>query len=153
MNRIRNLVLVLLGLLAFSATGFGQIVLSQTTLASEMTVGVSGASSGLGQSIFATTMNVTSATNISQAFNGQPETMVYIDNEVMGVLNLVTGSTTVFNVLRGQMGTKASSHAANAVVLIQIVSPEFSGAGSGGFKIPIRRKENAPRPTPFTRLG
>lgn len=118
-----------------SLASFGQTSLTQTTLASAQGIGASGLSSGVTSS-YSTTVNLTSATGITASFNGQPVTYIYVDQEVEGILALVTGQTTIFNVLRGQMGTKASPHATANMVLAQVVTPQFGGgAGSGGLQV------------------
>ncbi|HUD64652.1 MAG TPA: hypothetical protein VMQ17_08745 [Candidatus Sulfotelmatobacter sp.] len=109
-----------------------QTTLTQTTLAADMPVGPASLAGGA-QGALVTTVNLTSATGVQQAFNGSPITWIYVDTELMGVLTTVPGQTTIFNVQRAQQGTKAAFHKANAVVYIQVGSPQFGGfSGSGG---------------------
>lgn len=128
---------ILLGIaILFGLCGnvFAQTALTQTTLAAAITVGTAGGASGI-TGTYSTTLSLTSATGIQVAVNGQPITFVYIDQELFGVLSLVTGQTTIYNVLRGQLGTRAAAHSLGAMALIQVVSPQFGGyAGSGGFQ-------------------
>jgi hypothetical protein len=103
-----------------------QTSLTQTTLAAAM---------GSGNS-FQTTMSLASATGVVTAVNNSPVTIAYVDTEAIGILTLQQGQTTVFNVLRGQYGTKVETHAANAVVYLQIVTPDSGGfSGAGGLEI------------------
>lgn len=126
----------LLGLLVLLAgVSLAQQSLTQTTLAAAQGGGPSQLSSGISTNL-STTVSLTSATGIQAASNGQPVTFIYVDQEVEGILTLVTGQTTIFNVLRGQMGTKESAHATADMVLAQVVSPQFGGgSGSGGFQV------------------
>lgn len=112
----------------------GQASLTQTTLAAAQGAGPAALASGLNTSL-SLTVNLTSATGVNQAVNGQPVTYLYVDQELEGVQTLVVGQTTIFNVLRGQWGTKEQAHASGTMVLIQTVTPQFGGqAGSGGFQ-------------------
>jgi hypothetical protein len=109
-----------------------QSTLTQTTLAADLPLGPASLAGGA-QGAFATTVNLASATGIQQAFNGAPITWLYVDQELMGVLTTVPGQTTIFNVLRAQQGTRGAFHKANAVVYVQVGTPQFGGgAGSGG---------------------
>jgi hypothetical protein len=131
----KSLALTVFLVIALSLASFGQTALTQTTLSLSQGVGEAGLASGLSSS-YSTTVSLASATGITVAFNGQPVTFLYIDQEVEGILTTVTGQTTIFNVLRGQMGTKASPHASGDMVLAQIVTPQFGGgAGSGGLQL------------------
>lgn len=122
-------VLVLMG-----AFAFGQTSLTQTTLAAAITVGTSGAASGITGS-YTTQISLASATGVQTAFNGQPITFVYVDQELFGILTLAPGQTTIWNALRAQSGTKASAHASGVMALVETVSPQFGGfSGSGGFQ-------------------
>ena len=68
--------------------------------------------------------------------NANPVTWVYVDQELEGILSLVNGQTTIYNVLRAAQGTKAAYHANGAMALIGVMSPQFGGtAGSGGFQV------------------
>jgi hypothetical protein len=130
-KRVLLLIAIVCGL---SGAAFAQTALTQTTLAAAVTIGTAGGASGISGS-YQTTISLTSATGIQVANNGQPITFVYIDQELFGVLSLVTGQTTIYNVLRGQLGTRAAAHSLGAMALIQVVSPQFGGfAGSGGFQ-------------------
>lgn len=111
-----------------------QTALTQTTLAQAITVGTAGAGSGLTGTL-STTINLTSATGVQIAFNGQPITFVYIDQELFAVMSLVPGQTTIYNVLRAQWGTRAAAHSLGAMALIETVTPQFGGfSGSGGLE-------------------
>lgn len=122
-------------LLLAAGLAAAQTALTQTSLAAAQTAGTAGSASGITGS-FQTTVSVSSATGIQTAVNGQPITILYIDQEAEAVMSLVTGQTTVYNVLRGQFGTKASPHASGAMVLLQVISPQFGGfSGSGGLQL------------------
>lgn len=134
MKNFTRIASLLLLVIAFAGLSSAQTALTQTTLASAQTIGPSGIGSGVSGS-YQTTVSLTSATGVTQAFNGQPVTFVYIDQELEAIQTTVTGQTTLFNVLRAQQGTKASAHASGANVLIQTISPQFGGqTGSGGFQ-------------------
>lgn len=112
-----------------------QTALVQTTLTNAMGVGPQGSPSG-DNAPYATVATLGSATGVSLAVNGQPVTFIYVDQELMGVLTQVPGTTLSFNVLRSQSGTKAHSHVAATMVLVGTVSPQFGGfSGSGGFQV------------------
>jgi hypothetical protein len=139
MNKITKAItklLVLSGLLLLlPSLASAQTSLTQTTLAAAVNVGVAGGASGSNTGFYQTTVSLASATGITVAFNGQPVTYIYVDQELMGIVSLVTGQTTIFNVLRAQQGTKASAHASGQMVLVQTVTPQFGGGtGSGGFQ-------------------
>lgn len=120
-------VFVLMGALAF-----GQTSLTQTTLAADQGIGPASLAGG-SQANLSTVISLNSATGVVQAFNGAPVTWAYVDGELEGILTSVPGSTTIFNVQRPAQGTKAAYHKANAVVYIQVGSPQFGGfSGSGG---------------------
>lgn len=110
-----------------------QTTLVQTTLAADQAVGPASLAGGA-QGNLSTVVSLTSATGVTQAFNSSTVvTWIYVDGELEGILNALTGQTTIFNVERAQQGTKAGFHKAGAVVYIQIGSPQFGGgAGSGG---------------------
>ena len=134
MNRFKKLAVFLSLLAGLSGIGFGQASLTQTTLAAQQNVGPSGISSGVNNP-YQTIVSLTSATGITQSFNGQPVTFIWVGGEVEGILQAVTGQTTIFNVLRAQMGTKAAQHPSGDMVLAQIVTPQLGGnTGSGGFQ-------------------
>jgi len=129
-NTLKTLSLVVLVLMG--ALAFGQTNLTQTTLSSDMPLGPASLAGGA-QGAFTTTASLASATGVQAAFNGSPITWLYVDTELMGVLTTVPGQTTIFNVLRAQQGTKSAFHKANAVVYVQVGTPQFGGfAGSGG---------------------
>jgi hypothetical protein len=117
--------------IAFGLAGssYAQTALTQTTLAAAITVGGAGGGSGQGGGSYNTTLSLTSATGINVANNGQPQTFVYIDQELFGILSAVTGQTTVFNVLRAQQGTRAAVHSLGAMALIQTNAPQTTGSG------------------------
>jgi hypothetical protein len=126
--------LSLVSFVLMGALAFGQTSLTQTTLAASMGSGPAGAASG-DTSNYSTTVNLTSATGVTASFNGQPVTFAYVDQELLGILTLISGQTTIFNVLRAQGGTKASPHQSGQMVLLGVVTPQFGGqAGSGGFQ-------------------
>lgn len=126
-------VLLLLGWASFASA---QTSLTQTTLSAAQNVGPAAIASGIQGSSYQTTVSLASATGITQAFNGQPVTFLYIDQELEAVQTLVSGQTTIFNVLRGQQGTKAQAHASGAVVYVEVVTPQFGGfSGSGGMEL------------------
>jgi hypothetical protein len=121
----------ILALALFGTFAFGQSSIVQTTLSAAVNAPGSGNATG-----YDTTVSLTSATGITQAQNGAPVTYLYIDQEAMAVLTTIPGSTTIFNVLRGQMGTKATAHANGTMVLLGVISPQFGGfSGSGGFQV------------------
>lgn len=133
MNRFKILFLSVM-LVCFGASALGQSSLTQTTLAAAQGIGPASLGSGT-QSSFSTTISLASATGVTQAQNGQPVTYVYVDQELEGILTSITGSTTIFNVLRAQGGTKAAAHVTADMALIGIVTPQFGGqSGSGGFQ-------------------
>jgi len=120
----------ILALALFGTMAFGQSALVQTTLAAA--INAPGAGNTLS---YDTTVSLASATGIQTANNGQPITYLYVGQEAMGVLTLVTGQTTIFNVLRGQLGTKIGPHPSGDMVLVGVVTPQFGGfSGSGGFQ-------------------
>lgn len=137
MNRYKNLkyALVVVAALCLGSLAQAQTALVQTTLTNAMGIGPQGASSGDNAPLnYVATLG--SATGVSVAVNGQPITFLYVDQELMGVLSQVPGTTLSFTVLRGQQGTKMESHVAATMVLIGNVSPQFSGfSGSGGFQL------------------
>jgi hypothetical protein len=112
-----------------------QTSLTQTTLSFAVPIGPSSLAGGA-QGALATQVGVASATGIqTAAFGSQPVTYLYVDQELMGVLSLAQGQTTIFNVLRALSGTKAAYHASGSMVLIGTMTPQFGGvAGSGGFQ-------------------
>ena len=131
MKKILLLISIVFGLCGVVSA---QTALTQTTLAAAITAGTASGASGITGS-YQTQLSLTSATGIQVATNGQPITFVYIDQELFGVLSLVTGQTTIYNVLRGQLGTRVAPHSLGAMALIQVVSPQFGGySGSGGFQ-------------------
>ena len=136
MTKIMTRILSLAALvLMFCLPSFGQAVLTQTTLSAALTCGPACASSGITTGGYQTTVSLTSATGVTQAINGAPVTYIYVDQESIAVMTLVTGQTTVFNALRGQMGTKIANHQSGATVVIGLVSPQFAGTqGSGGLQ-------------------
>lgn len=137
MNKITKIASILV-LALFGTLSFGQTALTQTTLASAQGGGSTALASGLGASgqVYSTTVNLASATGITQAVNGQPVTFLLVGNELEAVLTLVTGQTTIFNVLRGQFGTKVGAHPSGDMVLASIVTPQFGGfQGSGGLQV------------------
>jgi hypothetical protein len=133
-NTLKNFLLAASLVLVFAGLSFGQTALTQTTLGAAQNIGVSGLASG-NTSTISLTVNLASATGITQSFNGQPVTYILVGQEVEGILTVLTGQTTIFNVLRGQMGTKMSPHASGDMVLAEVVTPQFGGfSGSGGFQ-------------------
>ena len=95
LNRVFSLAVLVL---AMAGASFAQTSLTQTTLSAALTVGASGNYSGITGS-YQTQVSVASATGINLAFNGQPITFLYIDQELFGVLSLAPGQTTIYNVL------------------------------------------------------
>jgi hypothetical protein len=131
---MKNILLTIAIVFGLCGAASAQTALTQTTLAAAITVGTAGGASGITGS-YSTQLSLTSATGIQVANNGQPITFVYIDQELFGVLTLVTGQTTIYNVLRAQLGTRAAGHSLGAMALIEVVSPQFGGySGSGGFQ-------------------
>jgi hypothetical protein len=134
-NNMTKRILSIASLLTlFAGIAFGQqggTNLTQTTLASAQYGGQQA-----GQSLnYQTTVNLASATGVQAANNGQPITWLYVGGEVEGVLTLVTGQTTIYNVLRGQFGTKIGSHPSGDMVLLYVSTPQFGGnSGSGGLQ-------------------
>lgn len=134
MKNFTRIASLLLLVLAFAGLASAQTALTQTTLAADQGCGPSCISSGVSGN-YQTFVNLTSATGITQAFNGQPVTFVYIDQELEAIQTTVTGQTVIFNVLRAQQGTKLGFHKSGTMVLIQTISPQFGGqTGSGGFQ-------------------
>lgn len=124
-------IIATLALALFGTFAFGQASLTQTTLAAAVNAPGAGNSSS-----YDTTVSLASATGITQAVNGVPVTYLYVGQEAMGVLNTIPGSTTIFNVLRGQMGTKIGPHPNGDMVLAGVVTPSSGGfSGSGGFQV------------------
>jgi hypothetical protein len=126
-----SVVSVLLLAVTFALGQQGSASLTQTTLASAQYGGTQA-----GQSLnYQTTISLASATGVQAANNGQPITWIYVGGEAEGVLSLVTGQTTIYNVLRGQLGTKIGSHPSGDMVLLYVSTPQFGGySGSGGFQ-------------------
>lgn len=123
--------IAVLALALFGSLAFGQTSLTQTTLASAVNAPGAGNSAG-----YDTTVSLTSSTGVTQAVNGQPVTYLYVGQEAMGILTTIPGSTTIFNVLRGQLGTKIGPHPSGDMVLLGVVTPQFGGfSGSGGFQL------------------
>src|SRR6266436_2855719 len=134
MNKNKKLAIVL-GLILAASCAFGQTALTQTTLTNAMGAGPQGAAGG-DTTALSYVATLGSATGVSLAVNGQPITFLYIDQELMGVLAQVPGTTLSFTVLRGQQGTKLHSHVAATMVLLGNVSPQFGGfSGSGGLQV------------------
>lgn len=134
MKTLKSLLIAVSLVLVFAGLAVGQTALTQTTLGAAQNIGTAGGASG-NTSTISTTINLASATGITQSFNGQPVTFVLVGQEVEGILTVVTGQTTIFNVLRGQMETKMTTHPSGDMVLAQVVSPQFGGfAGSGGLQ-------------------
>ncbi len=133
--KTRNLIASLLFVIALCSFSFGQTSLTQTTLAAAQGIGPVSLAGG-SQANLQTIVSLTSATGVQTAYLGtQPITYVYVDQELEGIVSLVTGQTTIFNVLRALSGTKAAYHASGAMVLIGTVTPQFGGnTGSGGFQ-------------------
>lgn len=97
----------------FSASA--QTAVTQTTLAGAVTGG--GLYNGVANNSLQTTISLTSVTNILSAILGtQPQFVIYVDKEAMGVLSVNTTSKTV-GVIRGYMGTAAVPHANAQMVL------------------------------------
>jgi hypothetical protein len=134
-NMLKKLGLIALLFASFTGLAHAQTALTQTTLAAAMNVGTSAGASGQNVGNFDTTVNLTSATGVTQAFNGQPVTIAYIGNEAMGILTTTPGQTTIFNVLRGMFGTRIGPHPSGDMVLLQVITPQFGGfTGSGGLQ-------------------
>lgn len=134
MTKLNKLFSLIALVLTLGLSALGQNSLTQTTLAAAQGAGPAALASGL-SSTLATTVSLTSATGITQAQNGAVVTYVYVDQEAEGILTTPVGQTTIFSVLRGQLGTKESAHALGAMVLAQVVSPQFGGqSGSGGLQ-------------------
>lgn len=126
--RIIGSLLALAGAAAmFPPPAAAQIVMTQTTLSSA--VNGPGATTAPSQSV----VSLASATGVNVGTNG-PITDLYVDGEVMQVLSLVTGQTTMFNVLRGQMSTPVEGHASGAIVFVVTGSPTNGGLGYGGLQ-------------------
>jgi hypothetical protein len=125
--------LKLIAVLALSLLGtfaFGQQALTQTTITSAVSAPGAG-----NVAAYDTTIALASATGVTQAVNGAPVTYAYIGNELIGILTTVPGQTLIFNVLRGQLGTKIANHPSGDMVLLGVITPQFGGvAGSGGFQ-------------------
>lgn len=128
----KALKLIVLGLALAAASAYGQTSLTQTTTAAAQNgYGLQGG----GSTSYDTILSLTSATGVTQAFNGQPVTYVFVGGEMEGILTTVPGSTTIFNVLRGQLGTKISDHPSGDMALLGVVTPQFGGSsGSAGFQ-------------------
>lgn len=116
MNRLKFLFGVFGLLLALTTLGAAQAALTQTSISSALSgqgqAGYSGISTPYG-----TTVYLASVTNVNAANNGQPQTVLYVDGEAMGVLT-VNSTTKAVTVLRGQYGTKVFAHASGAMVLV-----------------------------------
>ena len=135
MNRFSKIAALLLLIGVSVGVLQAQTSLTQTTLSAAQGIGPASLAGGA-QANLQTTIYLASATGVTQAFNGQPVTFAYVDQELEGILTLQTGTTTIFSVLRAQQGTKAAYHASGAMVLIGIMTPQFGGtAGSGGFQL------------------
>lgn len=119
----------------FAIAALGQTSLTQTTLAAAQGIGPASLPSGT-QSPLMTFVSLASATGVQLAALGtQPVTYIYVDQELEGIVSLLPGQTTIFNVLRAQGGTKAAPHVSGAMVLLATITPQFGGgAGSGGFQ-------------------
>lgn len=135
MNRFKALLLIALTL-GMAGLGYAQTSLTQTTLAAAVSIGAQNLASGTATGFNQTYVQLASATNVQQAVNGQPVTFFYVDQELFGVLTVLPGQTTFFNVLRGQMGTKEAAHVSGTNVLVGSTSPQYAGfSGSGGFQV------------------
>lgn len=131
---MKKLTLLFALVIALATASFGQTALTQTTLSAAL--GASSNSSGAAPAAIFSQMSLASATGVTVAQQGQPVTFAYVDDELIGILNTVPGSTTVFNVLRAQAGTKLAPHASGAVVFLENVNPLLGGfSGSGGFQM------------------
>lgn len=131
-NTLKYLMLFAL-ILGFAGIASAQTSLTQTTISAAVTVGSVGSPSGLGNTSYQQQVTLASGTGVQNAFNGQPITIIYVDQEAMGILTTVSGTT--YNVQRAIFGTKAAPHASGAMVLLQVVSPQFGGySGSGGLQ-------------------
>lgn len=135
MNSFKRIVSLMFLVVALSAASLGQTALTQTTLSADQGVGPASLPSGA-QSPLNNTIALGSATGVqTAAFGTQPVTYVFVDQELEGVISLVTGQTTIFNVIRGLSGTKQAYHRSGVMVLIGTMTPQFGGvAGSGGFQ-------------------
>jgi hypothetical protein len=134
MTKTNKLFSLITLVLALGLGALGQTSLTMTSLAAAQGAGPAALASGI-NTPYLTFVNLTSATGVQQAQNGAPVTYIYVDQEAEAILTLLTGQTTIFNVLRGQLGTKESAHASGAMVLLQVVSPQFGGgSGSGGLQ-------------------
>lgn len=131
MKNIAKYALLALLLVGFGGVSYAQKSLSQTTLSSAQ----NGDQPNSGASAqFDTFVNLASGTGITLSQNGQPVTILYIDQEAESVLQNPSG--TIFTVLRGQFGTRVAAHASGTMVLFQIVSPQFAGfSGGGGLQV------------------
>jgi hypothetical protein len=121
LNRKRMLVgCFLLAVMGLASMARAQSAITQTTLASAMDASTPS-------------LKVASNSGITIAQNGQAATLGLIDTEVVGFLfqTALPSQPTVYSILRGQMGTKAASHASGQMVLIQ------TNARFGGFSLPI----------------
>lgn len=133
----------LLGVLFALAVGASaQTAMTITTLSAAVTTGPAGISSGVSGS-YQTQITLASSSGVTAAFLGtQPVSFGYVDQELVGFISNPSGN--IWNVLRGQMGTKAAPHASGATVYIQTGSAQFSGggSGSGGLQLTDPQKGN-----------
>lgn len=93
------IIALILALTIGQAVNWAQAALTATTLSAAVTSTQK-------------TVTLASATNVSAGVD------LYIDAELMRVLGVATGTTTTFNVLRGQGGTATVSHASGAGVYV-----------------------------------
>ena len=82
-----------------------------TTLAVSMTERGIGATSQ-------SQVNLASTSGVNLSRNDQPVTLLYVDQELMGILAPVVGTTNQFTVLRGLSGTATQAHLSGAPVLV-----------------------------------
>ena len=122
LKKLATLALLVAGL---AGAAFGQTALTQTTLASA----VNGPAFYNGtSSTFDGVVTLASVTGIgAPTLPGTPVSVIYVDNEAMGVFAVNTNTKQV-TVLRGYLGTRPSPHASGTMVL---VAPQYNTANGG----------------------
>lgn len=115
-NTMKHLALCIF-LVAVTTLGFSQATLTQTSLSAAV-----GGGSGQGSLSGITTrlqtqVTLTSVTGVTAPINGVPQTLLYIDRELMAVMSVNT-TTKVVTVIRGYNSTPAQPHANAQMVLL-----------------------------------
>jgi len=105
-NSINKSLFVLALTLAASVASFAQVTTTQTTLSAALT----------SASQF---VNLTSTTGVNGLQQGAFQTLLFVDQELIGVNSITgSGSTAVISVQRGVQGTRQSAHSSGTLVWV-----------------------------------